>query len=477
MMKSSKLLRNTWPFRKSANLRHVISSVLLLGISTSPVHADNLLEVVDAALQNNLALNSAETGLRAAEYDVDINRAKFLPSLNASASTNWNDGKTHQHQAPSLDNGYNNHGVNITLSQTLFNLADIYSHSSAKVDLDIEKLRTEQTRQSIIRDTATTYFEYLKARAQIRATQAEFESSQTRLRLITRNVELGNVAGTERYEVLAQKERTANTLRSLKKDQRIVLTKLETLVLQPVSPDFDLQSAVDFEPIGNQQQRQLNQVMYESDYQLLIAQRQVTQSRQALKETGADFVPSLKGSIGYTYDNTNDATANVFPDKGVTEEAKYALTLDVPILNGGRDYYRYEQNKVNIEKAEIDLEDRKQQSQQSFDEFIYNINDFSASLDSLAEIIKANYASYIGIQKAHKLGTRTITDLLSAESKLFSSIRDYENARYDYIITTLQLNDRIGNLTPVTIGKIAEQMSPMNDSKADSPIPFHLLAQ
>lgn len=149
----------------------------------------------------------------------------------------------------------------------------------------------------------------------------------------------------------------------------------------------------------------------------------------------------------------------------------------MPILNGGRDYYRYEQNKVDIERTEIDLQDSKDQSQQQFDEFIYNINDYSASLASLKTIIQANYASYNGIQKAHKLGTRTITDLLSAESKLFSSIRDYESARYDYIINLVQLNDLIGNLNMNTIGKIAEQMSPVSDRKTDTPIPLHLLVQ
>ncbi|MGF1687213.1 TolC family protein [Photobacterium japonica] len=453
---------------------------MLYGVSgtlSAPVLAADLLHVVDAALAQNLTLSSAETGLRASQYDVDVNRAKFLPSLGVSANTNWNDGLTHKEQGGDVSNRYNDHGINITLSQTLFDLGDLYSQGNAHIGVDIETLKTEQTRQRIIREASTTYFEYLKNGAKIRATQAEFDSSVSRLTLINRNIELGNVAGTERYEVLAQKERTANTLRTLNKDRRVILSQLENIVQQRLVPDFDLQSSLQFHAISTDRQRTLNDILYRSGFDLRIAQQTVNQRRQTLKETGADFAPSLKGSIGYSYNNSNEATATLFPDNGTTEETVYTLTLDIPLVDGGRDYYRYQQNKVNITQSEIDLQDSKQRSQQQFDTFIYDINDFSASLQSLTTIIQANYASYIGIQKAHKLGTRTITDLLSAESKLFSSIRDYESARYDYIIALVQLNELIGNLNKNTIGKIAEQMSPMSDKNADSPIPLHVLTQ
>ncbi|MDV5167891.1 TolC family protein [Photobacterium rosenbergii] len=473
-MKLSKLLKNTWPSRRSANSLVAVCISASLGL---PVKAADLLNVVDVALQRNLSLSSAETNLAATEYELDINRGKFLPSLNVSANTNWNDGTTHKYSSSDDRNSYNNHGVNVTLTQSLFDLGDIYSHGSTQTDIDIESLRTEQTRQQIIREAATAYFEYLKNQAQIRATQAELDSSEARLTLINRNIELGNVAGTERYEVLAQKERTADSLRTLRKDQRIILNNLANIVQQPLKPDFDLQSSIQFEAISSARQNELNSIMYTSDLTLLIAKQEVNKSRQVLRETGSTFVPSLKGSIGYTYDNTNDASAKIYPDKGVTEETVYTLTLDVPILNGGRDYYRYQLNKVDIDRTEIDLQNSKNFSQQQFDEFIYNINDFSASLTSLTTIIQANYASYIGIQKAHKLGTRTITDLLSAESKLYGSIRDYESARYDYVINLIQLNERIGNLNMATVGKIAEQMSPMGDDSSQSPIPLHLMVQ
>ena len=447
------------------------------GTLSPPALAADLLNVVDAALAHNLTLRSTEAGLRASQYDLDVNRAKFLPSLGIPANTRWNDGATQKEQSDDVHNRYNDHGVNITLSQTLFNLGDLYSQGNVHIALDIESLKTEQIRQKIIREASISYFEYLKIGAQIRATQAEFDSSVSRLTLINRNIELGNVAGTERYEVLAQKERNANTLRTLKKDRLILLTQLENIVQQPVVPDFDLQSSIQFKAIEADKQRVLNDILYRSGNDLLIAQQTVHQRRQKLKETAATFSPSVKGSIGYTYNNTNEASANFFPDNGTTEEAVYTLTVELPIVDGGRDFYRYQQNKVNITQSEIALEDSRQRNQQQFDEFIYNINDLSASLQSLTTIIQANYASYLGIQKAHKLGTRTITDLLSAESKLFSSIRDYERARYDYIITLVQLNEIMGNLNINTIGKIAEKMSPMSDKNTDSPIPLHVLTQ
>ncbi|GAL16316.1 outer membrane efflux protein [Vibrio astriarenae] len=91
-----------------------------------------------------------------------------------------------------------------------------------------------------------------------------------------------------------------------------------------------------------------------------------------------------------------------------------------------------------------------------------DINDLSQSVESYERIIRANYASYRGIQRAQQLGTRTITDLLAAESKLFNAVRDYQNTRYDYVINLINLEKSTGMLSLDSVQKLTNLMVEMN---------------
>jgi outer membrane protein TolC len=464
-MKLLELSKNTWLF---------IRFVSLVGFSSHStfLYATNLSQVVEIALEQNLGLQSASIQLKTAEKDTNINLAKFLPSVSMSANTTWNENESHK-SSKNTRKEYNSNGYNISLSQSLFNLNDIYSQKTSRLDLNIQELQLEKTVQQTILDVASTYFEILKNNAQIRATQAELNSTNSQFNQIKRNVELGNVAGSEMYEVMAQKEQVANDLRTLNKDKRVLIKELETLVQFPVRVNYDLISTAKLLTLPDETIEQLFDLTNNQNLDIQIAKRQVSKNVNLLRESGSKFLPSLSTSISYSYNDTNDVTDA--DDLGISEQVVYSLNLDIPIISGGRNIYGYQKSQLELTKAEIDFNDQYEKNQQLFHETISDINDSADSLVSFQAILKANYASYRGIQKAYKLGTRTVTDLLAAESKLFNSIRDYENTRYSYLTQTLKLEQISGRLNLSTIDKISALMEKMDSENAQSPIPYHLL--
>jgi len=46
------------------------------------------------------------------------------------------------------------------------------------------------------------------------------------------------------------------------------------------------------------------------------------------------------------------------------------------------------------------------------------------------------------------VGTRNIVDVLDAQRQLYSSVRNYNNSRYDYILDNLRLKQAAGTLSP-----------------------------
>lgn len=217
------------------HFRSLIS--LLVGMTvTMTVHSATVLEAVEIGLNNNVSLIASRKGVEESAYDIDVSRSSFLPTISADVKTTWNSTTTHLSGVSDTNASYNDHGYGLSLTQSLFNLRDIYEYGTSKLDFSIEEVRNEAKTQEVIQQITEQYFEFLKNGAKIRATKAELDSSMARLKQMNRNVSLGNVAASEVYEVIAQKEGIVNRLRSLQKDKDVILNRLALLTQYPVIP-------------------------------------------------------------------------------------------------------------------------------------------------------------------------------------------------------------------------------------------------
>ncbi|MGL6259389.1 TolC family protein [Vibrio sp. WXL210] len=449
--------------------------VLLTAVSSAS-QATTLLEAVELGLDNNISLRASAKGLEESENSIFISRSKFLPSLTASANTNWS--RSHSNRTGAVDATSYSHssGAALSLSQTLFNLGDIYKYQTAKLNFNTEELNHDDKIQGTIVEIATSYFEYLKNNAQIKATEVELKSSNSRETQMRRNVELGNTAGSELYEVVSQKEEVSNRLRSLRKDRQVILNDLAVLIQNPITPSQDLYSRAELDEFDQQQTRQLIEESLRYNSSVLISKNTLDISRQSLKESGATFLPSLSLSGSYSYDyahsfeDLQDPTAT-----GNSDSASVSLNLSIPITSGGSDYYDYKKNALAIERQELLYQDTLISTRNDVNSLIMDVNDLAQSVDSFERIIRANYSSYRGIQRAQQLGTRTITDLLAAESKLFNAVRDYQNTRYDYVINIINLEKSKGSLSLISMQNMMDLMTDMSSQSDEELIPMHLL--
>ncbi|EGR0146427.1 TolC family protein [Vibrio alginolyticus] len=462
-----------WRYR---NLTSCVLAALTLSNAPSAM-ATTLLEAVKLGLENNLSLRASDKGVEENEYNIDISRSKFLPSLNGAADTTWNENETILTGTPDTRSSYNSNSYSVSLSQSVFNLGDIFKYGTAKLDFNIEEIKHENKIQSTISEIATQYFEYLKNNAQIKATQVELKSSETRERQMRRNVELGNTAASELYEVIAQKEGIANRLRTLEKDRRVILNGLEIQVQYPVTPSQDIYESVPLAEISESEQREILEQALKLNNDLLVAKKTVERSRRGLKESGSNFVPTVSLSASYRYDDANNYDRTDPTATGDSNSTSVGLNLNVPIFSGGSDYYGYQKSSTAIERTELLYQDSLFATRNSVNTSVLNINDFSRAISSYENIIRANYSSYKGIQRAYQLGTRTITDLLAAESKLFSALRDYESARYDYIIESINLEQIKGMLSVQSIENIMQLMSDIEGRSNQDLVPKHLLSK
>ena len=179
----------------------------------------------------------------------------------------------------------------------------------------------------------------------------------------------------------------------------------------------------------------------------------------------ASHFPDIDLVASFTQNNSRgivdfDPTANppvVYGPNGI-EQKRYSLEFNWPIVTGGL---------INAERREAKaLAEHAEQQKILTERFVIrdvktkftsvltnmaNVNARRASLESSNFALKATRVGY-------EENTRNIVDLLNAEKNYFSAQRDLIAAKYDYIISTLELKLASGILSPAEIYEISRYL-------------------
>jgi outer membrane protein len=88
---------------------------------------------------------------------------------------------------------------------------------------------------------------------------------------------------------------------------------------------------------------------------------------------------------------------------------------------------------------------------------VENTRNLHRAVNTDVEQVQARKQSIISNQSAveateigYQVGTRNIVDVLDAQRQLYTSVRNYNNSRYDYILDNLRLKQAAGTLNPGT---------------------------
>jgi outer membrane protein len=75
------------------------------------------------------------------------------------------------------------------------------------------------------------------------------------------------------------------------------------------------------------------------------------------------------------------------------------------------------------------------------------------------QTIQSSRASVQANKVGWEMGSRNFSDVLNAQRQLYNVVREYNNARYDYIINTLKLKQVAGVLSPADLHSLNAYLS------------------
>ena len=452
-----------------------IGILLFSSLTSSLSYGDDLVTILQLALDNDPSLKQAQASYRANRENVIQSRSSMLPSLGVGAGTSrltsgYTDSqyinmtnpltgetvRTKVRDDHSFRPGINNHNWGVSLTQSVFNLPNWYSFQSAEATDRAAAVNLAAQEQDLIMRVATAYFDVLRAQDLLETNIQEEEAAQRSLEQTQQREAVGLVAITDVYDSQAAYDLARNTTILQQDFLRSRYEALEAITGQG-HPDID--ELLDNFPIveveGN-----LNQWETQADNNSLAiaaAEFNLDASRQTLRARKSDGLPTLdlQGFYGHIV-TAPIVSQGIQIGGGASDRTQLALNLNIPLYTGGTLSSRKRAAEYNVVAAQESLELTKRELTQNIRNAYRRVNTDVLVVAQRQQSITSAQSALDATELGAEVGTRNIVEVLLARENLFRALRMYADARYTYVIDTLVLKQIAGILTPQDIIELNE---------------------
>ncbi|ATD26423.1 outer membrane channel protein TolC [Vibrio cholerae] len=408
-----------------------------LGTLSSAVWAENLAEIYNQAKENDPQLLSVAAQRDAAFEAVTSSRSALLPQINLTAGYNINRSNRDSRDSDILSAG-------VGFSQELYQRSSWVSLDTAEKKARQADSQYAATQQGLILRVAKAYFEVLRAQDNLEFVRAEKAAVGRQLEQTKQRFEVGLSAITDVHdaqaqfdgvladEVLAENSLT-NSYEALREITGQEYSKLAVLDTKRFAASRTTESSEAL--IEKAQQQNLS---------LLAARISQDVARDNISLASSGHLPSLTLDGGYNYADNRNSNASTPSDYN---DFKIGVNLSVPLYTGGNTTSLTKQAEFAYVAASQDLEAAYRSVVKDVRAYNNNINASIGALRAYEQAVISAKSALEATEAGFDVGTRTIVDVLDATRRLYDANKNLSNARYDYILSVLQLRQAIGTLS------------------------------
>ncbi len=422
-----------------------------LGVAQLSI-AQELLKLEDAvtiALENNYDIKLAKNELKIDELNNTAGNAGMLPTINALVTDNNSITNTKQTQADgserTLDGARNmNLTYGVGLDWTVFDGLRMFAR---KEQLNIlQKQGEAELKLAIltkISEVYLNYFDLVQQQQQLAAIDTAIVISQERVTMAQNRFSIGKAS---KLEVL-------NAQVDLNTDKSLQLKQLETLknakirlneiLARDVQTDFVVTNEISVDE--QLKYDELKSAAESQNPQLQAQMLTKNSAEQQLKQVKAGRYPTIRITSGYNF--TRSEASLGFITQSSNRGFAYGFNASMPIFNGNLQNRNERIAKVQLENANVTLEQQKRslesQLNAAFASYTTNLELTKVEAQNL-KIAEQN----LDITMAKfKIGTITPIEFRTAQQNFLDAKVRYSNALYLTKIHEITLKELAGSLS------------------------------
>lgn len=423
-----------------------------------PALSETLQEVYDLARQSDPRFRSAQAESRAIGMALDQAKAAFLPTIKLDMERTKTRQRIIESQNPIFGAGsttFPTQSDTLSINQPVFRKDLVVRLEQARAvvqQAEFSLLAAEQDLQ--IRSTAS-YLSVLAASDSLALAQAEraavgkvLDTARERLK-----AGLGTVTSLydaeARYAVTQAREVEAtNKLRDARQGLKEITGKVIDKV-QSLKEDFVLES-----PDPASADQWVESAMTQN-LGLRAKTAAVEVARQEIERQRAGHYPSVNLLLSR---NRKDTGSTLFGGGSNVETTDFSVRLTVPIFEGGLTSAVTQEAVFRHQKAQEDVEQERRGVERlaraAYDGTLGAVN----LVKALKQSVASQQAALAAKEEGLKAGLFALLPVLDAQRDLYLAKRDYEQARYDYLIYRMRLKQAVGTLAEGDILSVSDAL-------------------
>ena len=440
-------------------MKKQLLSGLIGFFAASPVFAMDLIETYEKALSYDSKIASALASFEAQQAASDISFSKLLPQLGASADANYTDS-----DGPSQNVGYTTLGLGLQLTQPVFRADAWFNYDASKFQTDSARAQYNLAQQQLILDVASAYFDVLRAQDTVTTLRATETAIQRQYDQAQERFDVGLIAITEVFEARAtfddsrsQRIAAENGL-NIAREQLARLTGEYTEQIENLRQDFPLNPPQPMNP------NLWETTALEQNWTIQAAIFDLKASEETLKAAKAVHYPTVdfQASYGTSKIGGLDSSGPANQQRsgnGTTTQGIIGFQLNVPLYSGGGIQAGVRQQRSLLTVAEESLNTVRRDVRVDTRSRFLTINNNIETASALNQTIVSRRSALNATLAGYDVGTRNIVEVLDAERAYYVALRDFANARYDYVVNSLRLKQSAGTLSPQDLVELNNWLS------------------
>ena len=359
-------------------------------------------------------------------------------------------------EAHSFRPGVNNHGWGVNINQSLVNVSNWYNLASAKANDRAAALNLVAQEQDLIMRVSMSYFNVLRAEELLSVNLQEEQAAQRSLEQTQQREEVGLVAITDVLDAQAAYDLARNTTILQQNQVQSSYEAIEAITGQPHPAIEVLDVEFPIQPVDGDL-RDWEKQAEENNLAIASAEYSLEASLKAVKARKSDRLPTLDlvGSFGHNV-TAPIVSQGIQIGGGAFDRSSVSVSVSVPLYTGNSYSSRMRAAEFNAVAAQENLTGTKRQLKQSIRNSYRKVNTDVLVIAQRQRSIDSAQSALEATELGAEVGTRNIVEVLRARENLYRALRQYAEARFDYVIDTLLLKQTSGVLSPQDVIELNE---------------------
>ena len=437
---------------------------LLVTFSVSAQKVLTLDECINVALDNNINIKTARNNAISARAGFTQSKMNFLPSLNAGASHNWNEGLQFDQTSGGLVNTTTlSGGGSVSANLTLFNgFQNILTMKQSKLSYESSMMAIEGSIQSIESQVVAQFLLVVSTRENLKIQQQTKDLLQEQLSREEKR-EAAGVGNMEqvynfRSRIATQNLQIVNISNQLESAK---LALIQLLLLDPAD-DYDFQGITSDDSELEKEIEAYNAVYDKAlgfSPSVKSAELSLDASKQGYKMAQFAWMPSL--TVGASYGtgwssnvkerDMNGEVIGVLPlstqfENNVSKSANFRLSI--PLFTRFQNRTNLQQSKIRMLNSELNLEQAKNTLTNSVQQAYLNLVNAKSSYIAAQESLESLNTSFEFAKNRYESGTIDFVTYLQSLNAKNNGELELVRSKYGILFRQLIIDIFTGELQP-----------------------------